>query len=82
MCLSVVSVVVVVVVLVIFPALAVLLPAVMLWVLYRKKADHKEEVVDPDMLTYVTYSGIPAGNMSKRIIYSFKNLPQRHKLTG
>ncbi|XP_048009658.1 uncharacterized protein LOC125243855 [Megalobrama amblycephala] len=56
---------------VIIPALAVLLPAVMLWVIHTKKADNKEEVVDPDLLTRVTYSGIPAENMSKRAIYSF-----------
>ncbi|XP_051722810.1 uncharacterized protein LOC127497991 [Ctenopharyngodon idella] len=56
---------------VIIPALAVLLPAVMLWAIYTKKADNKEEVVDSDLLTHVTYSGIPAENMSKRAIYSF-----------
>ncbi|XP_043116490.1 uncharacterized protein LOC122360167 [Puntigrus tetrazona] len=56
-----------VVILVIFTVLAVLLPAVMLWVVYTKKADTKG-IIDSDLLTYVTYSGIPAESMSKTII--------------
>ncbi|XDV40135.1 hypothetical protein PO909_009272 [Leuciscus waleckii] len=56
------------VVVVIFPALALLLLASMMWVIYTKKADNKEEAVYSDVLTYVSYSRIPAENMSKRAI--------------
>uniref|UniRef100_A0A8C1MFX7 Ig-like domain-containing protein n=1 Tax=Cyprinus carpio TaxID=7962 RepID=A0A8C1MFX7_CYPCA len=53
--------------------LAVLLPAIILWVIWNKITDNKKEDYDSSELTSVTYSGIPAENMSKRLIYSFKN---------